>query len=296
MKDKIIIILAGVLWGFVGVITTQIFSLGFSSYAIVEFRFLFSAIIVFIGLFIFNKNLLKPQNIKQCFLLGVCNLLTCVCYYNAIKYIGSGVASILLYTSPIMVMVYCSVKGKTKITAKMLLAVAFCVLGCCLSGGNKYSFNIKGLVFGLFSAIFNSLVSIVGAKIKSHNKTTINFYSFLSSSIVGLVFIRASAFTKLYNIKASVLFLALCMFCTVIPYILYIGALKKGQEDIASMLCISEPITANLIQIIIDKKISVITILGLIFLIIGVILVSVNNKKGGNLVDEQAKQRSFRTT
>jgi len=294
MKDKLVIILSGILWGFVGVVTTQILRYNFSTYAVVELRFLISAIILFIGLVIFNKKLLKPKNLAKCFLLGLSNLFTCVCYYNSIKYLGSAFASVLLYTSPIMVMVYCAIKNKTPITAQTIISVLCCFLGCVLFGKGKIGFNIKGLVFGLLSAVFNSAVSIVGAKIKNQNKITINFYSFLSASVVGLVFLRANTFTKLYNLKASLLFLLLCVFCTIIPYILYISALKQGQESVASLLCISEPITANIIQIIIEKQISITSILGLVFLILGVILISIKTKAESQIKNRVSTGQNFK--
>lgn len=302
MKDNLIIILSGILWGFVGVVTTQILKYKFSTYTVVELRFLISAILLFIGLAIFNRKLLKPKSISTCFLLGVSNLFTCICYYNSIKYLGSAFASVLLYTSPIMVMVYCAIKNKTPITKQMIFSVLCCFIGCVLFSKGKMGFNLKGVVFGVLSAVFNSAVSIVGAKIKNQSQITTNFYSFLTASVVGIVFLRADTFTKLYNLKVSLLFLLLCVFCTIIPYILYISALKQGQEGIASLLCISEPITANLMQIIIEKQISITSVLGLIFLIIGVILISIKSKdksqfdkksrhgkilKGGNLVDKQ---------
>ena len=75
MKDKLVVILSGILWGFVGVVTTQILKYNFSTYAVVELRFLISAIILFIGLVIFNKKLLKPKNLAKCFLLGLSMIL-----------------------------------------------------------------------------------------------------------------------------------------------------------------------------------------------------------------------------
>lgn len=294
--DTLLIILSGILWGFVGVVTTQIFAFSFSELEIVELRFLFSAIILFIILLLFNKNLLKVKNFWLCLLLGASNFLTCVCYYKAIKYLGGGVACVLLYSSPIFVIIYSKLAYKTPLTVKSVLAVTLCLLGSVISarGGAKFSF--KGILWGVGSAFFNSLVSIVGAKASKFNGgITATFYGFISSCLIGLVFIRCGTLVRLYNVKTSVLFIILSGVLTVIPYILYISALKSGQEAKASLLCVSEPITANLIDILLYKKISFFSILGLSLLIIGITIICIKNKTNkGEKIDKQIKQRSFR--
>lgn len=295
-KDSLIIILSGVLWGFVGLVTTQIFSFNFTETEVVELRFLISAIVMLVILLLFNRNLLKPKNIWICLLLGLSNFFTCVCYYKAIKYLGGGVACVLLYSSPIFVVIYCKIAYNKRITKKTYMAMIFCLLGSILSANSKITINFKGLIYGLLSAFFNSLVSIVGARAnKVNGAITATTYGFMSSSVVGLIYIRLNTFTRLYNVKVNYLFLLLSVGCTIIPYLLYFSAIKTGQEGKASLLCVSEPITANLIEIFINKKINIFSIIGLILLIVGIFFIyEKNTNYKGEKIDKQNKQRSFR--
>jgi len=209
---------------------------------------------------------------------------------------GGGVACALLYSSPMIVTIYSYVKYKKPIKTEIVLAIVLCFAGSVISAREDKGTNITGLIWGLLSAVFNALVTIIGAKLSKTNKITAGFYGFLSASVVGLVFVRSNVITKLYSLQVNLWFIILAVGCTIIPYILYINALKQGEEDKASLLCASEPITANLIEIIIFKKVSITGIIGLICLIFGVLIINIGNKKGEDYFDKQIQQRSNRTS
>ncbi len=292
-KEDVIIILAGVLWGFVGVITTQLLKLKFSAFAIVEFRFLFSAIITMVLLLIFNKKALKPKDFKLYFIIGLSTFLTCAFYYLAIEQLGGAFACSLLYTAPIFLSIYNCIKNKEPLSVNLIVSIILVLLGCGLSGKSGVTFSFKGVVFGILSALFNSFASIFGAKVKKENKIGANFYAFLSASIVGLIFLRANVFANLIDFKVSILFLLLSTACTILPYILYVGAIKQGQEARASLFCASEPITANLIDIILYKRINVFSVFSITCLILGVVVLSLNNSVLSLIIKKNNKRRKL---
>lgn len=298
---KVKIIIAGVLWGFVGVFARYLVGQGLTSGEVVYLRFLFSAISLGIFLFFYDKNLLKPKKIFTCILLGVFNFFTSLCYYKCIEYSGAGIACVLLYCSPVVVVCVGLVLYKNRPSKITVLAIITTIIGLICAGnvfGEKSS--KLGFLFGIFSAILNALVTLVGAK--GENPLNLNFYGFVFSALLGTLFIKPNTYmvltrpTPLFN----VLFLAIL--CTVIPYTLYISGLKNCPMDKASVLCSLEPIVANVIECIIYfKKPTISLLIGLSCIVIAVWLIGINNKdekskKEGKYVDKQILQRSSNRT
>ncbi len=295
--DKGKIILAGALWGLVGVFAQMLFSAGLSSGEVAGLRFIFATLILSVLLFVKDKKLFKPKRIFFSALIGISNFATCLCYYNSIKYSGGGIACVLLFTSPIVVVVVTALLYK-KIPSKVtVLGIALSVLGLMLAG-NVFSekLSVKGFTFGILSAITNAMVTIVGAKaVKGASSLTVNFYGFLFSAILGLIFIKSDTISIIgQNTSIISILITLAGVCTVLPYTLYISALKNYSEQKASLLCSSEPITANIIECIIyAQKPTLSLIIGLVGIIIAVWLVGVKNKKEGEKIDKQILQGSI---
>ena len=152
---------------------------------------------------------------------------------------------------------------------------------------------------------------MVGARgIKKSNPLTLNFYGFLFSAILGIMFLRTESLAialKPYNLLTV---LALAVLCTVIPYTLYVSALKGCSAEKASLLCSSEPIVASVLDCVIYSRSPTFgLIMGLGSIVIAVWLVGIKNssitkvkehkkiktekvKKEGKYVDKQILQGS----
>lgn len=298
---KVKVIIAGVLWGFVGVFAHFLVVQGLSVGEVVHLRFLFSALSLGVFLFFYDKKLLKPQKYFTCILLGTFNFFTSLCYYKCIEYSGAGIACVLLYSSPVIVLCLGSFLYKTKPSKVTILAIITTIIGLvCASNifGGKSS--VIGFVFGLISALTNAMVTLVGAK--GENPLSTNFYSFSFSAILGSVFLKPTTYFVLINGKNLLSVIILAVGCTVIPYTLYISGLKSCPTDKASVLCSLEPIVANIIECLIySKKPTISLLIGLSSIVIAVWLVGINNrdeqsKKEGKYVDKQIVQRSSNRT
>lgn len=296
--DKVKIIIASALWGIVGLFAQLLFSLGLKTNQIAGLRFCFSAIIMAIILLFKDIKLFKCKNLFLCAIIGLSNFATTICYYNCIKNTGGGVASVLLFTSPIFVVIFLSIYNKKSPSKVTMLGIILCLLGLMLAG-NVFteSVNKLGFLFGVCSAITNAVVTLVGAKaVKGQSPLTVNFYGFLFSALLGLIFIKPSAINIItLNTKAISILIILALFCTILPYTLYISALKSYSQEKASLLCSIELIVANLLEcIIFARKITFSLILGIIGIIVAVWLVGISNKKEGKEIDKQILQTSVR--
>ncbi len=289
--DRVKIIVAGILWGMVGVFAELLLSAGLKIGEVAGLRFVFAMLVMLVILLFKDIKLLKPKRLILSFLLGAFNFATTICYYNCIKYSGGGIACVLLFTSPIVVVGATVLFYKKKPSKITLLGIVLCLLGLMLAG-NVFSegLSAKGFSFGILSAITNALVTVVGAKaVKGANSLTVNFYGFVFSAVLGLIFIKPSTINIITgNVKLLSILIVLALLCTVLPYTLYISALKKYSEEKASLLCSSEPIVANVLEcIIFAQKPTLSLVIGLAGIIASVWLVGIKNKNEGEKIDKQ---------
>ena len=131
----VFVLSAGTLWGLMGIFVRKLSTYGFSSLQIACLRILFGAALFLVITGVFNRNLLKIQLRDVGLFLGMgllSLLLFTVCYFTTINLASLSVAAILLYTSPIWVMLMSAICFREKITRRKLLCAAMAFGGCVL--------------------------------------------------------------------------------------------------------------------------------------------------------------------
>lgn len=283
--EKVKIILAGALWGTVGLFAQILFCYGFSAYQIGAIRFILSAIFISVFVLVYDKKLFKIQ-LKHIFLFaltGLFNFFTTICYYNCISVSGASLACVLLYTTPFFVLGYSIIFLRKKINAVSVLSIICCVASCCFASSVfSAEFSLLGFLWGTASAIFNGAVTICGVKLikLGYDGLSVSLYSFIFGGIISTFWVK-SLFTALcscgINCALSCVFISLTS--TVIPYSLYFVSLKKVEEEKAVVLTSSEPFIATVLESVLlrslpDKNV----VFGLIGVFISVLTVSLSDK------------------
>ena len=112
------VLIAGILWGTMGLFVNYFDSLGLGSIDIAGVRVFFAAILVVIFILIKNPKLLciKLKDI-WCFIgSGLISLMIfTVCYFRTIVLSSMSVAAVLLYTSPVFVILLSLIIFKERI-------------------------------------------------------------------------------------------------------------------------------------------------------------------------------------
>ena len=245
MKYFIYIFVAGALWGFVGICFSYLEKYGFNVSEIVALRFIFSALIMAPTLLV-NLKSYKNKNVNIVLLSGVSALVTAVCYLNAIKYTGPATACVLLYCTPIFVQIISSVSYKRKMTVVGALSIIVCVLSCAFASGVfNATINAKGVVFGIFSAFFNAMVTILnGRAVKcGYSGSQVSAGAFWTSAIFCPLLLNGRSFSKLTGVSFFWV-IAIALICTVLPFTLYSKGLMGCPEEKACILSSSEPCVA----------------------------------------------------
>lgn len=252
----VFVLSAGTLWGVMGVFVRKLGTYGFSPLQIACLRILFGAALFLMITGIFRRELLKIKLRDVGLFLGMgllSLLLFTVCYFTTIHMASLSVAAILLYTSPIWVMLLSAVCFREKITGRKLLCAAMAFGGCVLvSGiGSAASLSPAVIVTGLLSAVGYGLYSIFGTfALRRYPPLTVTTYAFLFGAAGALVLCNpvevAGIIRAAQNPGSLVLLLMVTAFVTaVMPYLLYTVGLNNLRASAAAIMASIEPVVAT---------------------------------------------------
>ena len=247
---------AGTLWGVMGVFVRKLGTYGFSPLQIACLRILFGAVLFLLITAVFRRDLLKIQPRDVGLFLGMrllSLLLFTVCYFTTISLASLSVAAILLYTSPIWVMLMSAVCFREKITRRKLLCAAMAFGGCVLvSGiGSAASLSPMVIVTGLLSAVGYGLYSIFGTfALRKYQPLTVTTYAFLFGAAGALLLCNPAQIARVICESGQpgrlVLLITVTAFVTaVLPYLLYTVGLSRMRASAAAIMASIEPVVAT---------------------------------------------------
>ena len=247
---------AGTLWGVMGVFVRKLGTYGFSPLQIACLRILFGAVLFLLITAIFRRDLLKiqPRDVGLFLGMGLLSLLLfTVCYFTTISLASLSVAAILLYTSPIWVMLMSAVCFREKITRRKLLCAAMAFGGCVLvSGiGSAASLSPMVIVTGLLSAVGYGLYSIFGTfALRKYQPLTVTTYAFLFGAAGALLLCNPAQIARVICESGQpgrlVLLITVTAFVTaVLPYLLYTVGLYRMRASAAAIMASIEPVVAT---------------------------------------------------
>ena len=273
---SLLIILAGVIWGTMGIFVTEMEQMGFGSLQISSVRVTVAALIFIITVLVTDKSRFKVK-IKDLwifFVMGAgCVLGMSTLYFYTIVNTSLSTAAILLYTSPIWVILISAIVFKEKITWQKFVALICAFAGCVLvsyTGGQSGSIGIWFFLTGLGSGIAYGLYSIFGTvALKKYHPYTVTMYTFIFAAISSwfiakpwdtLAVMQAYP-DKLYVVVWMVLVGLVTAYTT---FMLYTLGLKYTAPGKAAIMACTEPLTATLIGVFVYGQSAAVWGIGLI--------------------------------
>ena len=278
-------IAAGVLWGMISIFLKNLSANNFSLLQILTFRASISSILLFLFFLIKDRSLLKIK-LKDIWMFvgtGVVSLtFFSLCYFSTILESGASIAVILLYTSPIFILILSAILFKEKITKVKLFALILTFVGCIfVTGiGGENHLSAKGLFIGLCAGFGYALYSIFSRfALKKYKPLTVTFYTFVFSSISLLPFCNIVEICSSFSEKSLLFLIGIALVCTVLPYIFYTFGLSGLETGKAAILVTVEPLVGSLIGIFVWKEnLDMLKLIGIIMIFIAVILINLNCK------------------
>ncbi len=288
-KASFIVITAGIFWGAMGLFVNELSAAGLSSMQIAAVRMLGSALIFTTVLLLKDPRLLKIRLKDIWMFIGtgfISTTMFCVCYFDTVIKSESSIAVVLLYTSPIFVMLLSLIFFKERITLRKIAALIMTFLGCIFVAGILQSTKALSplvLLTGIGAGFFYALYSIFGKfALQKYHSSTVTAYTFLISALP-LSFLGdlpKTAVTVAANPTILLLILGICVLCTVMPYFLYTYGLSGMESGRAAILVAVEPLVGSVIGILFyNESHDLLKILGILLILSAIVVLNITPKK-----------------
>ena len=284
-----LVILAGCCWATLGVFVRHLNEIGLQAMQIVECRALLTVVGMFGALGIFRRDLLRVKSKDLwCFAGGgiVSVILFNFCYFQTIQRASLSVAAILLYTSPIFVLLLSVPLFGEKLTRKKLLCLIMAFVGCALASGltaGGMTLSPQTLLFGLGSGFGYGLYSIFSrfALQRGYHPITITAYIFLFGAIGGIPLTDFGQIAAIAGQPDNLLYLIVyTVVTTIIPYCAYTTGLQHIENGVAAVLACIEPVMATLFGIFFFSELPTLTgWLGIALVLTALTLLNLRLKK-----------------
>ena len=286
----LLIILAGCLWGTMGLFVRHLNDIGIASMEIVELRNILAALILFPFTAIKDRSqlTLRPRNLWPLICCGIFSIVFFnYCYFSTIARMNLSAAAILLYTAPIFVMLMSLIIFREPLTGQKLLALGLAFSGCCLVSGvlsATASLTFVGLLLGLGSGFGYALYSIFSRVSLNQglSSITITDYTFLFAALGGAALTDFSAIRNAFTSHGAGLLGFLFLYCvvtTVLPYLLYTTGLRYVENGPASVMASVEPVVATLLGLLVYRETPTTSaLLGMALVLAALALLSIRGK------------------
>jgi len=283
--SAVYVLLAGSLWGFMGLLVRTLNAEGLASLEISFVRALITFGVMLLGLLLFNRNALRIR-FKDiwCFLgTGACSVAFFnFCYFKTMTYTSLSVAAVLLYTAPAFVMLMSAFLFNEKLSKQKLIALLFAFAGCYfvsgMAGGDN-AISGMGLLTGLGAGFGYALYSIFGryALMRGYSSVTISFYTFFFAALSTFFMVDTEKILHVVTGDAGLLTktIFLVLLVTLLPYLFYTKGLAGVENGTASVIASVEPVVATLVGVIIYKEdLSVQNVLGIGLVLFSIFLIN----------------------
>ncbi len=281
---SMLIIIAGIFWGVMGVFVRKLTECGFTSLQVTTIRFSVGVACLAIFMLIYDKTLFKIslKGFLICVAIGVFScILMSTLYFISIEETSLSVAAILLYTAPVWVVLASVLLYGEKFTGRICIALILAFLGCVfVSGFSAKSVSVLGVLCGLGSGLAYALYSIIGKyALKVCSPYTMTFYSFLVGTVCSIFIcdigeLAGIVYTE-FSISLLLIMLGTGVVTMFVPFLLYTIGLSKLPAGKASIMATVEPMMATVSGMIFFKEIpSILGFLGIVLILTAVILLN----------------------
>lgn len=282
-KGALLVILAGACWGSISIYIKYLDAAGLGTMQISFLRQMFSAAVFALIILARDRSKfrIEPKNLWLIMLVGLINgVLFNFFYFYTIVHSRASIAVVLLYTSPVFVMILARLFFKEKITWPKLIALALTVTGCVLVTGvlgEGYTPPAAAILTGVLTGLAYALNNIITRKaVKNNDPQTVTFYTLLFSFIFLIPFSGMHTLVPLIKANPMTLVVAfvLCLVTGVAAQYLFASGLNLIESGKAAICGASEPIVGALVGILIFHEESNFSkIAGIIMVIAAIVII-----------------------
>jgi drug/metabolite transporter (DMT)-like permease len=282
------ILLAGMLWGVIGLFTRELSAAGVTSEGVLILRSGGCAILFLALALVKDPKLLKIRwrDAWLFFCFGILStLFFTYCYYQSIALGSLSVACTLMYSAPVFVMLISLVAFHERFTGRKLAALVCALVGCALVSGvleDSSSVPVAGVVYGLLAGIGYAFYSVFIKALtnRGYSVLTINVYGWILCTLGGLVLWGFSpAAPGLSGGQNILLTVGLIVVSGVCPALLYSYGLQKEEAGKGAVMASVEPVMASVMGFVVFHETpTVLGLLGIVLVLGAVVILNTGTK------------------
>ena len=258
-RGLLLIVLAAVLWGTVGITTKTIFGLSDTNpLSIGFFRLAFSVPVLLAACWhtlAWRMFRIAPRDLGLMLLMGALMALYQVCYFAAIARVGVAIAVLVtLCTAPVMVALLSALLLRERLTGAIVLALACALAGTAMliwvgpeTGGARRD-TLAGVLLALGSAFGYTMLTLCSRTLagRYHPLQPITI-GFAAGALLLLPFALATSFVISYPAGGWALLLYLGLVPTALAYVLFLTGIRSITATVASIATLIEPLTSTVL-------------------------------------------------
>lgn len=287
----ILTLLGGVFWGFSGSCGQFLFTFhSVTSDWLVPIRMLFSGLILLLICAVKNKKKIfdvwhGKKNILTMAAFTLLGLVMCqYAYFRAIEFSNAGIATVLQYLSPAMILAFTCIKEKRIPKIFEIIAIILAIGGTFLiaaGGAENMSLSPKALFWGLAAAVFLVCYTLIPAPLlKISDTPTILGWGMLIGGICMMPIFKPWEISPEINLSLILALGGVIIFGTVIAYSFFLEGVHLIGASKASIISSIEPVSATVISALWLKTAFLPTdFIGFVMIISTIFIISLKAKK-----------------
>ena len=278
----LLIFIAGILWGTIGLFVKGLSALGASPEIIAALRMTFAFVIMLAAAIVrFPRELILTDKkaLAACALLGLVSQGAFNIFYTAsIRINGMGIACVLMYTAPVFTAIASRIVFNESFSKGKIIALIINIIGCVLTvTGGRFSgstISLWGVIMGLGSGFGYGMAAVFARMAgEKTNPIILSVYSYMFAAIFLWVFLRPSIDARANVLGLSFLY---ALIPTSIAYLVYyIGLMNIHDTSRVPVIASVEPVTAVLLGMMVwGEKIAPANFIGVAVVLISIIIMA----------------------
>ena len=282
-------IIAGTCWGCCGIFVRILDDIGFDNITITVSRITVCVLLLAIAILFYDRSLFRVplRQLPLLMLVGFSGyLLLNYCYNVSITTLSMSLATILLCSAPIFVIIFSSILFSEKITLVRVSCMLAAMAGCFLLSGiietGELQWSVHGLIMGIASAVLNAICVLSmneATDVRKLHPLTVQFYASLFAAIPMLLFTDFAALGNFITSDPAMsipFLIAHALIAALLPNLLFNISFKYVDSSVVSILAGgAEPTSALLFGLFVYHEVpTVLGFIGIVTVITSLIVLS----------------------
>ena len=289
IKPVASVLLAGILWGVINIFIKTFSEHGLDALQISAIRMTVAFVVFSLTVLIKDRSKIRIR-LKDIWIFACTGIISIVlfntCYFYTMINSQASVAVVLLYTSPVFVMLISAVVFKEKITFQKILALVLTFAGCVLVAGlisGSYAIPPFVILTGIASGLFYALYSIFGnIGLKKYDTMTVTFWTFLFAFAAALPLGKADQIIESFRADPVLILwgIGIGIVSTVLPYFFYTWGLGHMETSRAAILVAVEPMVGCIIGMtVFGEPHNLMKIAGIVLILFSIVILNIHPEK-----------------